>query len=506
MSEYDVIVVGGGASGSVVAARLAEDPQRRVLLLEAGPAPRSIADLPSVLLDARRVPGADLRGAYNQWFPASLAPGRSYAVSRGRVLGGSTSTNGGYFIRPRRADLDRWSAHGDTAWAWDAVLPILRGLERDLHLGASPLHGDHGPIPVRRTTLEHPAAASFVAAAVAIGHVEEPDKNGEQIPGVGPVPTNVAGGVRWNAALAYLLSGPKRQNLEVRGGHSVLRVVLSRGRATGVEVLADGRVTTIATDSVVLSAGALASPAILLRSGVGPADELHAAGVTPVVDAPGIGAAFGDHPQVILEWLPSVELPRPQEGWMGAVLNVVRDGVDIEVLQSSIPTDELTGTATADGRAPMPLLVSVSRPDQQGRLTLVDRDPRTPARVEFGYLRSGAARREMREAVRLTAELLATRPFAQVSTGPTRTLPASDGLLDQWIAAHLGTALHTSSTIPFRLLDGSPGPVDQFGAVHGIFGLHVADTSILPSVPSRGPAVSAVLVGELVASAIRAGR
>lgn len=496
MTGYDVVVVGGGAAGSVVAARLAEDPDRRVLLLEAGPAPRSIAEVPSRLLDAGRVPGADPSGAFNRWFPATLTPDRPYALSRGRVLGGSSATNGGYFIRPRRADFDRWSQHGDTAWSWDAVLPLLRGLERDLDFGASALHGDRGPMPVRRTSLESPAAAAFVAAALAVGHVEELDKNGEQSPGVGAVPMNAAAGVRWNAALAYVIAGPRRPNLEVRGGSTVLRILLGAGRVAGVEVLVDGLVTTIPADSVVLSAGALSSPAILLHSGIGPADGLRRAGVTPLLDAPGVGAAFGDHPQVVLEWHPSVASRRPDGGWMGAALHTD----EVEVLQSLIPMADLTATPSAPG-APLPLLVSVSRPEAHGRLTIADLDPRTPATIAFHSLRTSADRRALREGVRLTAEVVGDRQKTI-----DRAVLADDGALDEWVAAHLGTALHTCGTIPFRMADGSPGPVDQFGAVRGVAGLRVADTSILPTVPTRGPAVAAVLIGELVAAAIRAGR
>jgi choline dehydrogenase len=507
VNGYDVVVVGGGTAGSVLASRLAEEEDRRVLLLEAGPAPRSIAAVPSTLLDAGRVPGADPDGAFNRWYPATLSPGRPYALSRGRVLGGSTATNGGYFIRPRRTDLDAWSAHGDDAWSWDSVLPLLRGLERDLDLGASTLHGDRGPVPVRRTSLEHPAAAAFVEAALAVGHSEEPDKNGEQASGVGPVPMNAANGVRWNAGLAYLVAGPQRPNLEVRGGCSVLRVLLGGGRASGVEVLLDGRITTIAADSVVLSAGALASPAILLRSGVGPADRLRAAGVAPVLDAPGVGAALTDHPQVVLEWRPRAALRRPSDGWLGAALNAkASDGSGIEVLQSLVPMAGLTGRPVEEDRAPLPVLVSAGRSERRGSVTITSGDPGAPAGIDLGYLESGTDRRRLREGVRLAVELLTAGPFAEVGDGvvaPGAVSLGDDRALDGWIREHLGTALHTCGTVPFRLADGSAGPVDQFGSVRGLGGLRVADTSILPHVPERGPAVSAVLVGELVARAMR---
>jgi choline dehydrogenase len=510
VTGYDVVVVGGGASGSVLAARLAEDADRRVLLLEAGPAPRSITEEPSSLLDAGRVPGADPEAPYNHWYPVTLSPGRPFAVSRGRVLGGSTATNGGYFIRPRRTDFDRWSADGDDAWSWDAVLPLLRGLERDLDFGASTLHGDRGPMPVRRTPLEHPGAAAFVEAALAIGYIEEPDKNGEQAPGVGPVPMNAANGVRWNVGLAYLIAGIRRPNLEVRGGCSVRRVLLDAGRVTGVEVLLDGRVTTIAAESVVLSAGALASPVILLRSGVGPADQLRAAGVAPALDAPGVGAAFTDHPQVVLKWRPRTAFRLPSDGWMGAVLNTESsDGSGIEVLQSLVPMAWLTGESAAERSAPLPVLISASRSERRGAMTITSGAPETPPRVDLHYLESGIDRRRLREGVRLAFDLLTAQPFADVTEGvvsPSADVITDDHALDGWIREHLGTALHTCGTVPFRLADGSAGPVDQFGSVTGLTGLRVADTSILPLVPERGPAVSAVLIGELIADAMRHGR
>lgn len=509
MTGYDVVIVGGGSAGAVLAARLSEDPARRVLLLESGPVALDLTQLPAELLDAGRVPGAVPESGFNWWYPAELMPGRDWSVSRGRAGGGSSATNGGYFIRPRRADFDRWSKHGDQAWDWDTALPVLRAIERDLDFGATAVHGGGGPVPVRRGSLDHPAASLLVDAAVDAGHRLDLDKNDEAGPGIGPVPSNAIDGVRWSTALTHLLPAVGRPNLEVRAGCTVTRVQIRGRRASGVEMLTAGGLESIAADEVVLAAGALASPVLLLRSGIGPADEIRRVGLEPAADLPGVGGTLSDHPQVTLDWRRTGPSPRPQGYWMGALLTATSSNGDssgdIEVLQSLRSMAELMGDRVADPRAALPLLVSVNAPEQTGSIRLRAADHSTPAHISFGYLRDEQSRRRMREAVRVACDVVEGARRSGDGAGVLDLTPETrrdDRALDGWIRGRLGTALHTCATVPFRLQDGSEGPVDAAGRVRGVDGLRVADTSILPSAPLRGPAVAAVLVGELMAASM----
>jgi choline dehydrogenase len=527
---HDVIVVGGGAAGSALAARLSEDPRRSVLLVGAGADAASADEFPADVLDAS-VMTAGMPGRPSSWaFPGRLTPERAFSVARGKILGGSTAVNGGYFIRARRHDFDRWVAAGNDEWSFEKCLPFYQRAENDLDYGDTEGHSSTGPIRIRRET-ENPSVTTtaFYAAAAELGFPEEPDKNAQGTVGYGPIPLNVVDGVRQNTGMVYVNPVRNRVNLRVQGGTHVLRVVFDGRTAVGVEAEVAGRVELIRGRQVVLAAGAIGSPHILMLSGIGPADELARVGVRVLHDAPGVGSRFTDHPSVTFTWTPRRRLDEPGlrqflEGVLHFTSRAAEVEGDLEILPLLKPMRRLVPGATQQAakyddttrddmsrddksRDDMAFLLGLQHADARGTLSLTATDPHVPPILDYHYLDSERDRARMRELIWTAAALVRTRalePYVETPTGPDESTLADDDLLDGWARTHLGTSLHTAGTARMGRPDDARAVVDQHGRVRGVQGLRIADLSILPDVPSRGPAATAVMIGEKVADEMRA--
>lgn len=495
----DVIVVGAGGAGAPLAARLA-GRGARVLLLEAGPVPVTASSRDGASL-AVAMPGHPLAATY----AGTLIAGHDHTVVRGRVAGGSTAINGGYFRRPRASDLDTWAAAaGDPRWSAAATLPLWSEIEADREFGHAPGHGASGPMPVSRGSVEHPLSAALLAAGLELGLPHDADQNAspEGPPGIGPTPTNTRGGERWSTARAWL--EPVPAGVEVRGGSTVLWVLVEGGRATGVVTLVDGQVEKVRGGQVVLCAGAIMSPHLLVNSGIGPVGLLTAAGVPVVQDAP-VGAQLHDHPQVVVRFtVPPGVLEHPVETALGVSAHHT-SGLggrgDLEVLSVLHPLGRMLGTNAGDTQ--LSLLVSPLRTTGHGTLHLDARINGDLPHLDFHYAETDDDRARLRAAVRLGASLMASEPMRQLGAEPEdpSLTTLDDEALDGWILAHLSTALHSCGTTPMGT-DPATSVVDGRGAVHGVSGLHVADLGILPTTPTGGPAASAVLIGHVIADAL----
>ena len=475
MTPRRVIVVGAGGAGVPFAVRLAAASAAEVLLLEAGPA-RAPLELEGALQDGSTLLAATPDGPLTWTYEAHIAAGHSFRVARGRVLGGSTAINGGYFLRPHPDDFATWAEAGGEAWSAERALPALRRLEGDLDFGETTVHGGRGPMPVARP---RPGAATraFLAAAAALGHRWEADKNAGGPAGAGPLPLTVVDGSRWSTARAFLANPV--DGLEVRAGALVRRVLIERGRAVGVEVETRDGVVEERADEVVLAAGAVETPRLLHRSGV---------------DRPGIGAGLSDHPAVSIDWV-----PRPgglEEGaapWTAALGFSPPGGAvrgELEILFAIVPNARIL---TGSGGGPVGLRVALQAPAARGRVALAE-----PV-IEYRHLSAETDRARLRFGVREALRLLGSRelaPLVESVHAPAAAILEDDRAADAWIAANLGTSIHASSTARMGPASDPLAVVDARGRVHGVEALRVIDTSVLPVVPSRGTAATAIFLGE----------
>ncbi|CAM3079035.1 mycofactocin system GMC family oxidoreductase MftG [Skermania piniformis] len=469
----DDLVVGAGSCGSVLAARLSDDAERSVTLLDAGgPATHGS------LRNAAVVPvGPD--ATWVDRYQVTLAPGRSVSAPRGRVVGGSGAVNGCYFVRATPADLDGWNL---PEWTYAATLPYFRAGETDLDFDG-PDHGRAGPLPIRRPARPTEFSAAFTAACRDAGLTAVDDLNSATAgDGVGPVPVNVGTGHRVSPAEAYLSPRAQQPNLRLLTETRVRRVLFAGTRAIGVEAERGGRGFYLRAQRVTLCAGAIESAVILLRSGVGPPEQVRLLGGRVVSPLTGVGSGCFDHPEIGLPvggYAEEVALP----------LEVVAHHRGCEIRPYTRSLARLTG---APGCGPWMVGIALMDNESRGRLEFCRPGVHAP-RIDYRYLRSGADRDRLRAGVALARELLRSVGARVAADEPT----------DAWLTAHLGTSQHLAGTCRIGT-DGDPDAVaDQRGAVRGVDGLFVADAAALPGPISRGPHATLVMLAERIADGLR---
>ncbi|MCA3236903.1 MAG: GMC family oxidoreductase [Curvibacter sp.] len=527
---YDYIIIGGGSAGCVLASRLSEDSQVRVALLEAGAADRSVLiHCPGGL--ALMAKSGQANWGF-QTVPQQALGGRRGYQPRGKVLGGSSSINAMIYTRGVPQDYDGWAAAGNPGWGWSDVLPYFRQAEHN-ERGADAWHGSGGPLNVMDLRSPNPYSPHFVEAGLQAGYAYNPDFNGATQEGVGLYQVTHKNGERYSAAKAYLTPSLGRANLQVITGARATRILLEDRRAVGVEFIQGGQRQTLrAAREVLLSAGALQSPQLLLLSGIGPGGHLHQHGIALQHDLPGVGRNLQDHVDVVTVH----DAPQLTDLFglsFKGVLNVLRGIVQWRRTRSGMLTTnfaEAGGFIRSQPREPIPDLqlhfvigklvdhgratttghgyschVCLLRPKSRGSLRLASADPLAAPLIDPNFLSERDDVDRLIRGFRLMRNILSQPALARFGA---RELPASalakdDVRIEQFIRNHADTIYHPAGSC--RMGPGAEmDVVDAQLRVHGLQGLRVVDASIMPALVGGNTNAPVIMIAEKAAAMIRA--
>jgi choline dehydrogenase-like flavoprotein len=501
-----------------LAGRLAANGRTSVLLLEAGPDYPDPANLPEEVKfgHTRFAEAPDSRHNWALRGTITEEQGQIH-VAQGKVIGGGSSINGQAMQRGFPEDFDSWAALGNDEWSYEKILPYFRRSERDLDI-QDDCHGSDGPMPVRRRQSgPWPAIQqAFHAACLQAGFGTTDDSNGRHPAGLGVSPSNNIDGVRMSAAMTHLNPVRHYLNLTVRGGVFVRKVVIKDGEAVGVEAESGGQVFDIEAGRVVLSAGAIRSPHLLMLSGIGPEDQLRQFGIPTVCHLPGVGQNLWNHLSVQMTFkvkdgvslAPHTDavnfaLHYTAEGSSAANDMLLRTSPVVDPRRERVPgvrTKYLSGDVPPEQVARISCTLGL--PDGSGYVRLASADPGVQPSFNYRYLQHPNDTRRVRDGLRMAKRLLESNAYKDVvdhRIHPTDDILTDDAALDLWMRQTVGSARHVSGTCKMGPDTDPMAVVDQYCRVKGVQGLSIADASVMPRIPRSGGAhATVIMIGERV--------